>query len=249
MAERVPIDLHIHTALSPCAGEEMKPPAILLAAERRGIKVVGVVDHSTARNAPAVLEAAAAFEVRALVGLETESTEGVHVLTLFDAAEPAMAMDRIVAEHLPDRENRIDVFGAQHLLDVLGDIVGEDPRLLCTATDLSIEEIVKVADGLGGLSIPAHIDRRANGLLPTLGFIPPGLRADLWELSPNLRAHQAREVWPELQGRALVNGSDAHFLADIGCAPTWVSHRMAGASLRPTDWGRELAQELLSSGE
>ena len=53
MPGRVAIDLHIHSALSPCGAPEMSPPAVLLAAERRGVRVVGVVDHCTARNAAA----------------------------------------------------------------------------------------------------------------------------------------------------------------------------------------------------
>jgi len=178
-----------------------------------------------------------------------ESAEGVHILTLFDSAEAAMAMDARVAEHLPDRLNRVAVFGEQHLLDEWGAIRGEDPRLLCAATDLGVEEIADLAADRGGLSLPAHIDRRANGLLPTLGFVPPGLHADLWELSPHLRPRQARALWPELQTRALVNGSDAHFLADLGGAPTWISRRLAEAELTPRDWGRELAAELVALAE
>ena len=247
MTERVAIDLHVHTALSPCAAGEMTPPVILLEAERRGVRVVGVVDHSTARNAQAVLEAAPAFDVRVFVGLEIESAEGVHILALFDSADAAMAMDALVAEHLPDRPNRVDVFGPQLLLDAMGDVVGEDPRLLSTAVDLGIEEIADLTAMQGGLAVPAHIDRRANGLLPTLGFVPPGLHADLWELSPHVQPREARETWPELKTRALLNGSDAHFPEDIGAASTWVSAQLAGAPLRPADWGREVARELLGS--
>jgi hypothetical protein len=249
MTERVPIDLHVHTALSPCAAAEMKPPAILLAAERRGVRVLGVVDHSTAGNAWAVMEAAPAFEVRVLVGLEVESAEGVHILALFDSAEAAMAMDAVVSEHLPQRPNRAEVFGEQHLLDALGDVIGEDPRLLSAAVDLSVEEIAALTAGRGGLSLPAHIDRRANGLLPTLGFIPPGLHADLWELSRHMGPRTAREQWPELETRALLNGSDAHFIDDIGCAPTWISPHTAEAHLGPADWGRAVARELLGTSE
>jgi len=249
MAERVAIDLHVHTALSPCAAEEMTPPAILLQAERRGIRVVGVVDHGTARNAQAVLEAAPAFDVRVLVGLEIESAEGVHILALFEAADAAMAMDSLIAEHLPDRPNRVDVFGSQFLMDVMGDVVGEDPRLLATAVDLGIEEIADLTAAQGGLAVPAHIDRRANGLLPTLGFVPPGLHADLWELSPNMAPSGAREMWPELRTRALLNGSDAHFPQDIGGAATWIPAQLADAPLCLADWGREVARELLGQAE
>jgi len=218
-------------------------------AEQRGIRVLGVVDHSTARNAQAVEEAAPAFGVRVLVGLEVESAEGVHILTLFDSAEAALEMDAMVAQHLPSLPNRPQFFGEQHLLDAWGNRLGEEPRLLTAATDLGLEDIADLAVGGGGLSIPAHIDRRGYGLLPTLGFVPPGLRVDLLEVSPHMTRSEARETWPELRTRALISGSDAHFLTDIGCASTWVSRDVAEAELSPTAWGRELAGELLSRGE
>jgi hypothetical protein len=156
-----------------------------------------------------------------------------------------MGLDRVIAECLPKRANRPEVFGEQHLLDPMGEIVGEDPRLLMSAVDLSLDAVAGLIRRYGGLAVPAHIDRRANGLLPVLGFIPPGLRADLWELSSHLRPDAACETWPELATRALVNGSDAHYLEGVGCSPTRISRDTAEARLEPAQWGRALAQELL----
>lgn len=244
MADRVAADLHVHSALSPCGADEMTPPGMLLTAERRGIRVLGVVDHGTARNALAFFEAAQAFEVRLFVGLEVESAEGVHILALFDTAEAALDMDAVIAGHLPDLPNRPDLFGEQHLVDEWGNRVGVDERLLVTATDLPIERIALLTAERGGLSIPAHIDRAANGLLPTLGFVPPDLQVELFELSPHLAPPDARARWPELAGRPLMSGSDAHFLADIGKATTPLSPELAQAPLSVREWGRALAREL-----
>jgi PHP family Zn ribbon phosphoesterase len=245
MARRVPVDLHVHTALSPCGGAEMQPPALLLAAEELGIAVLGVVDHSTARNAWAVMGAAEAFDVRALVGLEVESAEGVHILTLFDNAEAAMAMDAAIADHLPDLDNREDIFGEQRLLDEWGNTVGRDPRLLMAATDLPLERIAETAHGYGGISIPAHIDRSPNGLLPILGFVPADLRVDLLELSPHLGRSEAQERWPALADLPLTTASDAHYLGDIGRSTAWISWDTARAEVELTTWVRLVADELM----
>ncbi len=245
MAGRVAIDLHVHSALSPCAADEMQPPAMLLLAEERGIAVVGIVDHSTGRNARAFLEAAPAFAVRVFVGLEIESAEGVHTLALFDTAEAALEMDGVVAAHLPAMPNSPKLFGEQHLLDEWGTVIGHDDRLLVTATDLSIEDLARLTAERGGLSIPAHIDRFANGLLPTLGFVPPDLQADLYEVSPHLSPADARARWGELRARPLITGSDAHCLADIGRAVTTISAPLARAPVGIREWGRRLAAELI----
>jgi PHP family Zn ribbon phosphoesterase len=249
MTRHVSADLHIHTALSPCGGEEMKPPAILLTAERKRIAVVGIVDHSTAGNARAFLEASAAFDVRVFVGLEIETAEGVHVLALFDNTEQTEDMDRAIAEHLPAMANRPDILGEQYLLNEWGDVTGHEPRLLITATDLSLERIAEMCRARGGMTIPAHIDRPANGLLPTLGFVPPDLRVEAFELSCRVTPSEARQRWPELAERPLLTSSDAHFLADIGSSVTRISIDLAEAKLNALEWGEALASELVAAGD
>lgn len=248
MARRVPVDLHVHTALSPCGGEEMKAPPILLAAERRGLGVLGIVDHNTARNARAVMGAAAAFNVRALVGLEVESAEGVHIVTLFDDVNAAMALDLVVADHLPGTPNRDDIFGEQHLLDQWGNVTGRDGRLLMAATDLTLERIADMTTEHGGVSIASHIDRSPNGLLPVLGFVPPKLRVDLFEVSAHVSLAGARERWPELSGVPLVTASDAHYLADIGQTVSWLPADLVTADVGLCEWARLVGRELLARG-
>jgi len=249
MADRVPADLHVHTALSPCGSEGMRPAEILLTAEQRGIRVLGIVDHSTAQNGWAVAEAAHAFELRVFVGLEIESAEGVHLLALFDDARAGMDMDAVVAAHLPSLRNRPDLFGEQLLLDEWGEVVGTDERLLAAATDLSVEEIAGMTAARGGMSIPAHIDRTVNGLLPLLGFVPPALQVEAFEVSRHMTRSEARARWPELAERPLVTGSDAHYLDDIGAAYTWISAELAEAPTGAREWGQRLAREMTRSGD
>ena len=222
---------------------------MLLTAEQLGIGILGVVDHCTARNAHAVWEAAEAFDVRVLVGLEVESTESVHILALFDNVEAALDMDSVVADHLPAFCNRDDIFGQQQLLDEWGNVIGRDDRLLATATDLTFQQIAEMAAAREGLSIPAHIDRAPNGLLPVLGFVPAELGVELFELSRHIGPAEARRKWPELSGLPLVTGSDAHYLADIGRATCRVPADLAGADLPARRWGQSLARALLSADD
>ena len=219
----------------------MRPAEILLAAEQRGIRVIGIVDHSTAGNAPALLEAAPAFDVRVFVGLEVESAEGVHLLGLFDSEPAALSMDELVAAHLPPLANRPDLFGEQHLLDEWGNLLGIDERLLLVGTDLSVEEIAQAVAARGGMTIPAHIDRTAHGLIPVLGFVPPHLQVELFEVSRHLPLAAARERWPDLP---LITASDAHSLEEIGQAPTWIPAELAEAPLGARDWARAVAEAI-----
>ncbi|MBU0607051.1 MAG: PHP domain-containing protein [Armatimonadetes bacterium] len=217
------LDLHIHSALSPCASEEMRPPAVLLTAEQRGLQVVGIADHSTGRNGWAFFEAAAAFEVEVLAGLEIESSEGVHLLALFDNRHPLEDFEAAIATHLPGGRNRPDVLGPQFLLDEWGEVIGEEERLLITAVDLGLERLAEMIAAHEGLSIAAHVDRVANGLLPTLGFVPPHLPVDFLEVSWRMTRTEARRRWPELAKWPLVCSSDAHALDEIGQGNTLVA--------------------------
>lgn len=226
----------------------MRPGEVLLSAERRRIAVVGIVDHCTAGNAKAFLDASAAFDVRVLVGLEVESAEGVHILALFDSLDAAMDMDRLVADHLPDLRNRPDVLGEQLLLDAWGHVIGTDDRLLVTATDLTIEQIARHTTDRRGLSIPAHVDRSLNGLFRVLGMVPPDLRVPAFEVSASMAPDRARARWPQLAEVCLLTSSDAHVPEDIGRAMTFISPDLARAELDACDWGEELKKELCPGG-
>ena len=238
MAREVALDLHVHTALSPCAAAEMTPPAVLLSAERLGLDIIGIVDHATAGNARAFAEAAPAFRVRVTVGMEVEAAEGVHLLALFDTPEAAEAFERLLRPHRPERANRPDLFGDQWLVDSLGNIVGEEKRLLLTAADLGLSELTALVLASEGLAIPAHVDREAYGLYSVLGFLPRDLVAEVLEVSPWMTVEQARARWPELADRKLVRGSDAHCLDDLGRALTKGPDELREAPVK--DWSRIL---------
>ena len=75
-------DLHIHTALSPCGSDEMTPRAIVEAALARGLDMIAICDHNSARNVAAVQEAGCG-RLAVLAGIEITSAEEVHVLGLF----------------------------------------------------------------------------------------------------------------------------------------------------------------------
>ena len=52
-------DLHIHSCLSPCADEDMTPYNLVAMAALKGLDLIALTDHNTARNCPAAAEVAA----------------------------------------------------------------------------------------------------------------------------------------------------------------------------------------------
>jgi hypothetical protein len=210
-------DLHVHTCLSPCGDLEMSPRKIVREAERRGVSLLGVCDHNTAENAPALLEAARERQLAVLPGLEITSREEVHVLALFDGLEAAFALQRAVYDHLPG-ENDEEAFGMQVVVNGRDEVTGFNARLLIGATTLSLRSVVDLIHEQDGLAIASHIDREAFSLIGQLGMIPEDLDLDALEVSPRMRPAEARARFsPRLP---LTTASDAHFLRDVGSATT-----------------------------
>jgi hypothetical protein len=208
-------ELHIHTVLSPCAEVEMIPPLILLEAQDRGINLIAVTDHNASANVEAVQKAAANSGVTVLPGMEVQSQEEVHVLCLFDTLEQMVIWQRCIDMRLPPLKNNPDFFGEQFVVDETGDFIRHEPRLLLTSTDLSIEEIFLEVNRLGGLAIPAHVDRKAFGLVEILGFVPADLHIEALEISRHLQPDDTYRIFPQLQGYPLIQSGDAHRLDEF----------------------------------
>lgn len=210
-------DLHVHTCLSPCGDLEMAPESIALEARRRDISILGICDHNSAENTPALFEAGRHHRIAVLPGLEVTSREEVHLLALFDRAESALKMQKDVYDHLPG-ENDEDAFGPQVVVNSRGQVLGFNPRLLIGATTLSLEDIVSRIHELEGLAVAAHVDRESYSLIGQLGIIPDNVDLDALEISPRMTLAEARA---RFGGRfPLTTSSDAHFLKDIGAAVT-----------------------------
>ena len=210
----------------------MIPPLIVRQALELGLDWIAVTDHNSAGNVRAVQAAAEGTGLAVTPGLEVESREEVHVVCLFDTAEQAEAWGALIAVHLPSRNNDERFFGAQFLVDASGEHVRTEERLLLTSTDLTVEQIVRGVAELGGLAIPAHVDRPANSLLVNLGFVPPGLALCGLEISRWTSGTAFRQAHPELAAYGLVCSGDAHRLAEMLRRTVVVTREATVAGLR-----------------
>lgn len=227
------VDLHVHTVLSPCAEVEMIPPLIVRRARELGLGAIAITDHNAAENVQAVCEAAEGTGVSVLAGMEVQTREEIHVICLFDTPDQALAWQEVVYAHLPPLKNRAEVFGAQFVVDRLGDFVRENERLLLTSTELSIEQVVEGVRALGGLPIAAHVDRPAYSILANLGFIPQGLALAALELSRVTAPEEALRRFPALEGWPLLISGDAHRLSEM-CAVSLIT--WAEPSVQELEW-------------
>lgn len=206
--------------MSPCTDiAEMTPKAIVRAACEKGLDVIAICDHNSARNTAATRRAAARTGLTVFSGMEITSSEEVHIVGLFPTDSDAEAAQEEVYARLFG-ENDEDVFGYQIVVDEDDQVEDMDSRLLIGATTLSSEKVVDLIHRFSGLAIASHVDRQGFGIFSQLGFIPDNLKFDALEISKRTDFRAVRAKFPQCREFPLITSSDAHFVADVGTAET-----------------------------
>lgn len=210
---RINFDLHNHSTLSPCGSEAMLPSVVALEAFERGLDLIALTDHNSCRNIEVFAQACEIVGIVGIYGLEVTTIEEVHVLALFENVSTAVEFGNYIEASLPNHPNHRDLFGAQLIVNLQGEVIGEVEKSLYGAAPLSIDQLVDEVHDLGGLVIPAHIDRMVDSLVANLGFIP------------NLAFDALEAVHPQVLAKTtpftLIQGSDAHHLNQIAQRYCW----------------------------
>lgn len=202
-------DLHLHSCLSPCGDEAMTPGNIAGMAHLKGLDLIAVTDHNTARQLPAVAAACGRMGVHLLPGLELTTREEAHLLAYFRTVEAALSFSERIYPLLPKIRNRPEFFGRQVVMDEGDREIFEEPKLLISALDMDVGGLTKEIRAFGGLPVPAHINRGSNGILNALGFLPPDGDFAALEITRDLPCPGDFSRWKAL------HSSDAHRLEDI----------------------------------
>lgn len=208
-------DLHIHSCLSPCGDNESTPASVVGMAVVNELDVLALTDHNTCKNCVAAMEAAKAYGITLIPGMELTTEEEVHVVMLMPDLEAALELDEYVNKRLMDVENVESIFGEQLIMDVDDKVIGKERKLLINATSISFDEAFPLAQSFGGVAIPAHIDKSANALFANLGFVPPDSTFKTVELKDMTKLDSLSATHSYLNTCKAISSSDAHYLWDI----------------------------------
>jgi PHP family Zn ribbon phosphoesterase len=216
-------DLHIHSLLSPCGDLDMSPGAIVDSALKAGLDAIAVCDHNATQQAHAVRLAGERRGLTVFYGAEVTSREEVHCVAILPDRDAAAQLQKWIDAHIIKVDNVPEKFGDQVWVDCDDNIEGEIEWYLNSAVDKSVEEIADEIHGLGGLFIPAHIDRQANSLIGQLGFVSPMLPVDALEYNFPEKLEALKSGGHKyLDKHRCYTASDAHFPHLIGTNPSWL---------------------------
>jgi PHP family Zn ribbon phosphoesterase len=193
----------------------MIPPLIVETALDLGINLIAITDHNSSANIHAVQKAADHTLLSVLPGMEVQTREDIHSLCLFDTLEQINTFQTLIDASLPSIKNRSDHFGAQYVVDETGELIREEEKLLISSCSLSLDETWKIVTDMGGLFIPAHINRKAFGLIESLGFVPTEITFEALEISRHITPTQAQLTIPSIGKTPLIQNGDVHRLDEF----------------------------------
>jgi 3',5'-nucleoside bisphosphate phosphatase len=199
-------DLHIHSVLSPCGSLDMSLAAIISKAMEKGLEMIAISDHNSTLNCNLAVTLGKEAGISVLRGAEVTTSEEVHCLAIFpDETSTALFQD-FLDEKMQHIKNVPERFGYQIVLDRDENIVREVEYFLPAALTASIDEVERTVHSLGGLFVPAHIDRPAFSISSQLGFMPAGLPVDAVEVTGPI----------PLMECPVIRNSDSHILEQLG---------------------------------
>ncbi len=206
-------DFHIHSDLSPCADKDMTPNNIVNMAYIKGLNMIAVTDHNSIENYKAIEKVAKAMNIFIIPGMEINIKEEVHILAYFKDYNSAKIVSDMIYESLPEIYNKKDIFGEQNIYNENDEIVNSLDKLLINASRYSLNEIYDIVNKNNGIIVPAHVNKRNNGILGVLGFFPADIQLEFIELSNSAELNERYKKMTD-KYKKLVN-SDAHMLENI----------------------------------
>lgn len=216
----VKADLHIHSVLSPCADLELSPVNIVTRAGQMGLGLIAVTDHNCTLHGPLTRSLAARYGIYCLYGAEVNTREEIHCLCLLDTEDQRLALQEFIEQNITRIPNNPDVFGYQVMVNEQEEIIREIDYLLHAALNKSIDEVAEFVHRIGGVFIPAHVDRPKYSVTSQLGFVPPSLEYDALEISKNTSVEQFAKTNPIRPNTHFIRNSDSHFIHQVGAIHT-----------------------------
>jgi 3',5'-nucleoside bisphosphate phosphatase len=210
-------DLHIHSALSPCADDSMRPKDIASMAKIKGLGVISIIDHVCGKNLLVSSNAAKEKGLLFLPGVEVTSANGIHLLCYFKDIDKAIEFSDMMYKTLPEKKIDIEYYGNQLIIDERDEVKEKLDNSLFQNTRFSVWDIIGLVYEYSGVVVPAHIDREYNGILAIEGDKIKEYNFNVVEVRKNMPMN-----YGIIKGSKVLYNSDAHILSRISEAENFI---------------------------
>jgi len=204
-------DLHIHSTLSPDGDILMTPNNILNMAMLKGLDIVAITDHNSAKQLHTIEDIETAYDFVIIPGIEVTVEEGFDVLCYFKRYTDAYALDCFIEDHLVDDDWGPFSQDDQVITDIYDTTVETYDKSL-RSTKIPYRILVHKVRQLDGILVLAHVDRTSKSALldhPIEAYDCDGIEIQPYAKQAFLESH------PELKSYRILSSSDAHDLLAI----------------------------------
>lgn len=157
-------DMHIHSVVSACADILQTPNNILNMSMLKGLDIISICDHNSAKQYKTIDKIKDSFDFLVLYGMEVTVKEGFHVLTYFEKYDDIMSLDELIDSSLDKNVLTPKTLNDQAVCNVY-DLEEYIIPYYLNQPSISFKELINVVHKIGGVVIPAHIDRSKTGIL------------------------------------------------------------------------------------
>lgn len=196
----------------------MTPYNLVHMAALLGLDLIALTDHNTCGNCRSAMAVGKTAGITVVPGMELTTAEDIHVVCLFPDLDHAEAFSAYVQKTMLPFSNNPDVFGHQRLMDEQDGILGEEARLLMSASGIAIDSAPKLVQAFGGVCYPAHVERPSFSLISVLGSIEQDMGFGCAEISRTGDIPALQQQFSALRTMRIMRGSDAHYLENM-CEP------------------------------
>ena len=206
-------DLHIHTALSPCADVLMSPNNILNMSFLKELNIIAITDHNSCLQLDVIEELKDSYEMLIVPGAEIEVKEKYHIVCLFKTFDIARKFQKALNVYLDKKMHNEEIYGEQNLFDAFDDIINNYQVSLMGSSNISVKDLSKIVKGLNGIMILAHIEKYGDEIFSKLETEYQNI-FDAIEVNASYDINKIEQKLKKFSYLVLRN-SDAHQITDI----------------------------------
>lgn len=207
--------------------------------------IIAITDHNSTLHGPLTRRLAEPLGIMVLFGAEVTTREEAHCLCLFETEEQRQSFQSFIDANIPNIPNNPEKFGYQVVVNEDDEIIHEVDHYLHAALRVGVNELERAVHSLGGLFVPAHVDRGMFSLISQLGFIPNDLKFDALEISRQTSPNKFLENNAYLEKPCLIRNSDAHHPDQIGQVSTGYCMEQASLNEIAMSYREEHLREVL----